>query len=315
MEQLYKDTVRKVKYLKECGFEVEQKWGCELEKEMEENEEMKRFFEEHELVDPLQPRDAFYGGRTNAAKLLHECRDDEEIRYALEYTAHRRTPLLYTNATFFTGTSILQAYTRGVINQQRRGHPEIITENFADISTYFGLIKCTVLPPRGLLHPVLPYRTKDKLMFPLCKTCTDTLNQNPCTHSDQERAILGTWCHVELMKAIEKGYEVLKIHEVWHFPQTTDELFKDYVDTFLKIKQEASGYPKDCVTDEQKQRYIDEYYEHEGIRLDPNKIEYNSGLRSLAKLMLNSLWGRLFLLFVIVIPSLAQLVERGTVVK
>ena len=60
-------------------------------------------------------------------------------------------------------------------------------------------------------------------MFPLCKTCADTLNQNPCTHADQERAILGTWCHVELMKAIEKGYEVLKIHEVWHWEQTTDE--------------------------------------------------------------------------------------------
>ena len=152
-------------------------------------------------------------------------------------------------------------------------------------------------------------------MFPLCKTCTDTLNQNPCTHTDEERAILGTWCHVELMKAIEKGYEVLKIHEVWHWDQITDELFKDYVDTFLKIKQEASGYPKECVTDEQKQRYIDEYYQHEGIRLDPNKIEYNPGLRSLAKFALNSLWGRLFLLFVNVIPSLAQLVERGTVVK
>ena len=135
-------------------------------------------------------------------------------------------------------------------------------------------------------------------MFPLCKTCTDTLNQNPCTHSEQERAILGTWCHVELMKAIEKGYEILKIHEVWHFPVHTDELFKEYVNTFLKIKQEASGYPKDCVTDEQKQRYIDEYYEHEGIRLDPEKIEYNPGLRSLAKLMLNSLWGMLFCFFV-----------------
>ena len=148
-------------------------------------------------------------------------------------------------------------------------------------------------------------------MFPLCKTCSDTLNQNPCTHTDEERAILGTWCHVELMKAIEKGYEVLEIHEVWHWEETTDELFKDYVDTYLKIKQEASGYPKHCVTDEQKQRYIDEYYEHEGIRLDPNKIEYNSGLRALAKLALNSLWGRLLF----VIPSLAQLVEHGTVVE
>ena len=64
-------------------------------------------------------------------------------------------------------------------------------------------------------------------MFPLCKTCADTLNQNPCTHTDEERAILGTWCHVELMKAIEKGYEVLEIHEVWHWEETTDELFKD----------------------------------------------------------------------------------------
>ena len=172
------------------------------------------------------------------------------------------------------------------------GHPQIITENFADISTYFGLIKCTILPPRGLLHPVLPYRTPENLMFPLCKTCADTKNQNPCTHTDQERAIRGTWCHIEVMKAIEKGYVVLNLHEVWHWEETTDELFKEYVDTFLKIKQEASGYPPDCVTDEQKQRYIDDYYEHEGIRLDPDKIVFNPGLRYLAKLILNSLWGK-----------------------
>ena len=152
-------------------------------------------------------------------------------------------------------------------------------------------------------------------MFPLCKTCADTLNQNPCTHTDEERAILGTWCHVELMKAIEKGYEVLEIHEVWHWEETTNELFSDYVNMYLKRKQEASGYPKHCVTDEQKQRYINEYYEHEGIRLDPNKIEYNSGLRWLAKLMLNSLWGMYIMLLTFVKPSLAQLVEHGTVVK
>ena len=70
MEQLYKDTVRKVKYLKECGFEVEQKWGCELAKEMEEDEEIKQFFEEYEIVDPLQPRDAFYGGTYQCRKII-----------------------------------------------------------------------------------------------------------------------------------------------------------------------------------------------------------------------------------------------------
>ena len=80
MEELYKDTVRKVNYLKEHGFEVEQKWGCELTKDLEQDEEMKQFFEDHELIDPLQPRDAFYGGRTNAAKLFHECQGNEKIK-------------------------------------------------------------------------------------------------------------------------------------------------------------------------------------------------------------------------------------------
>ena len=80
MEQLFEDTVKKVKYLEKQGFKVIQMWECKLVKEMEHDEEMKRYYEEHEIVDPLQPPDAFYGGRTNAAKLLHECQGDEEIR-------------------------------------------------------------------------------------------------------------------------------------------------------------------------------------------------------------------------------------------
>ena len=80
MGELYDDTLRKVNYLKDLGFEVEQKWGCEFKKEREGNEEMKQFMEDHELFDPLQPRDAFFGGRTNAAKLLHECQGDEKIK-------------------------------------------------------------------------------------------------------------------------------------------------------------------------------------------------------------------------------------------
>ena len=57
---------------------MEQKWGCEFAKEMD--EEMRQFFEDRELVDPLQPRDAFYGGRTNAAKLFHQFQGNEKIK-------------------------------------------------------------------------------------------------------------------------------------------------------------------------------------------------------------------------------------------
>ena len=80
VEQRYNNTLKKVNYLESHGFVVVQKWECELEKEKEEDEEMKRFFDEHKIVDPLQPRDAFYGGRTNAAKLFHECQGDEKIK-------------------------------------------------------------------------------------------------------------------------------------------------------------------------------------------------------------------------------------------
>ena len=92
------------------------------------------------------------------------------------------------------------------------GHPRIITENFdEDISSYFGLIKCTVLPPRGLFHPVLPYRTQDKLMFPLCRTCADVCNQTSYTHTEHERAIIGTWCSVELEKALFSDDDVCRV--------------------------------------------------------------------------------------------------------
>ena len=80
MEKLFEDTFEKVCYLKEQGFRVVEMWECDLIKEMEQDEDMAVYFEEYDIVDPLQPRDAFYGGRTNAAKLFHECQDDEEIR-------------------------------------------------------------------------------------------------------------------------------------------------------------------------------------------------------------------------------------------
>ena len=80
MRQLEEDTLKKICYLKDEGFHVVEMWECQLKKEIDDDEDMKRYFEEYELVDPLQARDAFYGGRTNAAKLLHECEEDEEIR-------------------------------------------------------------------------------------------------------------------------------------------------------------------------------------------------------------------------------------------
>ena len=53
-------------------------------------------------------------------------------------------------------------------------------------------------------------------------------------------------------KAIEKGFVITYICEVWHFKEQTDELFQPYIKAFIKIKQEASEWPAECDTEEKK---------------------------------------------------------------
>jgi hypothetical protein len=75
---------------------------------------------------------------------------------------------------------------------------------------------------------------------------------------------------------------------VWHYDEWSDDLFKDYINAFLQLKVQASGWPKWVKTEEDKEKFIRQYEEKEGIKLDPTQIEKNSGYRALAKLCLNS---------------------------
>lgn len=151
------------------------------------------------------------------------------------------------------------------------GHPIVITENFEDINNYFGVIKCTILPPQNIFHPVLPQHGNGKLMFVLCSKCgKDQLSE--CIHDEKDRALTGTWVTEEVKIAIENGYKIIKIHEVWHYAknsvydknQQSEGLFSKQINMLLKIKQEASGWPEDVESDEQKDEYISKYYDHEG---------------------------------------------------
>ena len=56
---------------------------------------------------------------------------------------------------------------------------------------------------------------------------------------------------------------------------------------FLKVKQECSGYPEDCQTEEEKEAYIEDYHRVQGILLDKDAICENPCLRLVAKLFLN----------------------------
>ena len=78
------------------------------------------------------------------------------------------------------------------------------------------------------------------------------------------------------------------------YDQATSEggLFAQYMNTFMKIKMEASGYPVGCTTPQEKTAFIERVRAHEGISLSYSDIVYNAGRRTVAKLCLNNIWGK-----------------------
>ena len=56
------------------------------------------------------------------------------------------------------------------------------------------------------------------------------------------------------------------------------------------MRLQASGYPSWVKTEEDKDSYIRQYMQAEGVQLVKEEIERNEALRSLAKLGLNSFW-------------------------
>jgi hypothetical protein len=278
MNELYTLTMKKKTLLENAGYKYVCMWDHDFQKILS-NPDILALVKTFNIFERLDPRLCFFGGRTNACKLYYKCGAGETIRY-VDFTS------LYPAINKYA--------------EYPKNHPVIITSNFGPIESYYGIAKIAILPPRRLYHPVLPYRSNGKLKFPLCSKCADLEFQGSCVHTDKDRTIWGTWCIPEILKSIEKGYILLKIIEVYHWTETTQYcretqtggLFAEYVNTFLKYKQEASGWPEWCVDDEKKFAYIQAYLKNESVLLDKESISKNPGLRSLSKLCLNSFWGK-----------------------
>ena len=154
-------------------------------------------------LDPLRPRDALIGGRTNSTKLYQEIDESssEEIKYIDVCSLY---PYVCKYGLF------------------PLGHPTIYSQENIDkdnIRQYCGLIKCKVLPPTNMYHPVFPQKCSQKLMFPFCRSCAEK-----------------TYPH---MRYTNKG-------------AGEGGIFAGFIDTFLRIKPESSGYPDWCMTEQDK---------------------------------------------------------------
>jgi hypothetical protein len=266
---LYYETMEREAKLRKLGYNIISIWGCEWKTIKENNPIVAELIKILNVQKPLNPREAFYGGRTETFKL--GC-SEKEINYE-DFTS------LYPSVNFTQEYPI--------------GHPRIITCDFADLESYFGIIKCSVIPPKELYIPVLPVHcgVQKKLIFPLCNRCSQTWQTKQCTHSPSQRELTGTWFTEEVKLAVQKGYTITKIHSVWHFEERSNKLFKEYVQTFYKKKLLSSKLQ--FSTDTEIDCFIKQVKEKEGIDISgKDDFQPNPGLRQLTKLMLNNLWGR-----------------------
>lgn len=72
------------------------------------------------------------------------------------------------------------------------------------------------------------------------------LKQASCDPVEDKRCLQKTWTSVEVQIALEHGYKIIEIYEIYNLKRKGN-IVKDYVNICLKIKQESSGIPPDCL--------------------------------------------------------------------
>lgn len=280
IDTLLKNTENRLREIRQKGFTVVSLWECEFDKMLKSDPDFKNFADSYDYVTPLKIRSSFFGGRVSPTKLFYEAKEDEKIHY---FDVTSLYPFINYSSKYPTC------------------HPEIITNSEAfdySLKSYFGLVKLKIVPPRGLYIPVLPFRCNNRLLFPLCRTCAINQATCDCHCDDDSRALVGTFVINEVIEAVAQKYRIVEIYEIYNYRETTHDnptfggIFEHYVTMFMRMKAQATGFPDHVVTQSDKDRFVREYYEKQGILLDVEKIVKNPSLRLISKLHLNAAWGK-----------------------
>lgn len=267
MIQMYKDK----------GYNVEVFTDEQIQNMLKKDKDMKDKFSKYRIPQPLKMKDAYFGGRCAPMQLYAKADDDYNL-YLFDFVS--MYPAMLFSKEYMIGQPELINF--GMDNHVNITDPEDLP--------YFGLVQAFVVPPNDLSIPILPYRTKAHLTFPLCSSCadfyTDKSTYEPdytCQHSDDERGWIGTFTTIELKYALLRGYRITQIFSVQHYHEKTDQMFKEYIRNFMKIKIESSGYPSDVKTDEEKADYLLSIENDLSVTIDPDNVKKNSGMRYISK--------------------------------
>ena len=271
-------SLTRMRKIESIGWEILEMKECVFRTTFEKTPFYQQRFKHYTLLEKYGPcnlSEAFFGGRCTNLSFLRECADDEVVEY-FDVVSEYPYCLKYRQLPF--------------------GIPKQITDDFdLSLESYgnLGYAKVCILPPNDLLLPVLPSRINKKQVYTLCRTCAELSQQQRCTHKDDEKYLINTYTLCELREALRLNYKIIWITQILTYDESAINPYADYVDLFLKIKQEASGFPDWVKTEDDQDHYVDLYFEKENIKLDKTKIKFNAGLRFIAKIFLNSSWGKL----------------------
>ena len=204
-------------------------------------------------------RRSFHGGRTETFRLYRKW-DDDELKKGI-CGRYKDIQSLYPSTQYYDELPI--------------GEPEWVGENIPNPHEYihnnYGWYEVDITMNKDLFIPPLVAKGEGKLTADL---------------HDKEKKVFHS---VELLRAVECGCVITKIHQGL-IMKTSTELFKNFVKKFLEVKVNATGKPKFWNNKRDKDKWIKEHEDRFGFT--PKPTEKNPGKRAIAKMILNSLWGK-----------------------
>ncbi|DAC81720.1 TPA_asm: PolB [Synchytrium chytrid fungus MELD element] len=230
MRELYEDTLAKNKRIVALGYKLIEVWEHDApENQLTSDDEII-------FINAFDARDGYFGGRVETLRHLYEGPDPIEYLDVCSMF-----PWVMATLAFPVCQPVKEAGTaewQAKLADQAASAEQLLQRGTRTDWDCFGLAHATVLPPKTLRHPVLPYRCEDdRVAFCLCRTCAENDDKDGhCAHAEADRQFRGVWFTPELSLALHHGYQIVQLHEMHHFPQQKTGIFKTYVDLWFAFK-------------------------------------------------------------------------------
>ena len=78
IDDVHRNTLDRLDRLRQLDYSIVAIWECAWEQQKRSDAQIAEFLEHHDVVAPLDPHYAFYGGRVNAAHLYYKTSADQK---------------------------------------------------------------------------------------------------------------------------------------------------------------------------------------------------------------------------------------------